>query len=79
MPKIENKQVLPERMIRTGGTTLVGLTVARALDTILEEARGDHKQGIDPLSIEIKTEYLEFLGRASLGVTVAAHTDGVTR
>ena len=78
MPKIQNKQVVPENMLRGGGTTLVGLTIAKALDAVLEEARGVYKQGIDPLTIEIKTEYLEIMG-PSLGITASAHTDGVTR
>lgn len=78
MPKITNKQFVTEAMLRGGGTTLVGLTVAHALDAVLEEARGTHGQGIDPLTIEISTERLEMVGN-SLGIKVSAHTNGVSR
>lgn len=73
MPKSthQKKVALTKTMISRGGPTLVGLTIANALDEIMAEVRTQGGGSLDPMSIRVSTEPIEMaFGEPSLGVTV---------
>lgn len=80
MPKSthQKKVALTRTMLSRGGPTLVGLTVANALDEIMAEVRTGGGGSLDPMSISIHTDKIEMaFGEPSLGITVSVEQRNV--
>lgn len=74
MPKSthQKKVALTKSMLSRGGPTLVGLTIANALDEIMAEVRSTGGGSLDPMSISVHTDRVEMaFGEPSLGITVS--------
>jgi hypothetical protein len=68
------KVALTRSQLSRGGTTLVGVTIAQALDEIIAELRGQGGGFLDPMSIEVSTQRITAFGEESLGIEVSIQT-----
>lgn len=75
---LEKKVALTRSMLSRGGPTLIGLTIANALDEVIAEVRSEGGASLDPMTIRVSTETVEMaFGEPSLGVTVSIETRNV--